>query len=219
MIINNKLFYKYFLSCFFYFFIINFIKIYTYFSVFQNVCFSDKTFLFQYSIIFFVGYSFLDKHFTVLSFSRLNSRKSLLLNHIVAHILLAFIILNIFFFSVVVCLILSDFPSSRQIMIVLFENYLRFLEGTITASVFSLTIQYLCFKRMNSLSHIITFLFMALEILFVAPESDSLFGIKLNFLFSWIFHSNVFTSFGIITTINMLLLFLLFKKFKKVDLI
>lgn len=220
MSINGKYFLKYlFVSTTYLFMLILFVFLSDFNEQWILNCFSDKIFIFQYSILFFLGCNLIDNHYNKFSYSRFKNRKEIVISHSIMYFFLSLLLSCLWLLIILMLSFFANVKYSFETILYLLKNYFRFLLGLILIGEVSINFLYTNFKKIVLNPHIITFLFVFFELYIFIPLIKSLFQLRISIFFSWIFIDNIFISCCMVfILIGFSLRFVIFK-IKKTDMI
>lgn len=180
--------------------------------------FFDKFFIFQFSTIYLLGCSMLEKYFNYMSFNRMGSRKKILTNQLILQYCFAFIYTNMLFVCIIIgSLIMFGRPEGITILNIL-NWYLRYLLGLFLLTNLSMLFRVSKNNFLNIYSQFLTFLILSLELIAITPQIRKLFFININIMFSWVFYKNKLISYFGLLAINLICAIYLFKINSRKDL-
>jgi len=180
--------------------------------------FFDKFFVFQFSIIYLLGCSMIEKYFNYLTFNRIGNRKKILVNQLVQQYSFAFIFTNILFTCIILGAVLMFGKSAVNTIPDILDWYLRYLLGLFMLTNLSMIFSRSEFKILSVYSHFCAFLILSLELISIIPGIKKLFSINIHIMFSWIFYENALVSYFFLVTINLILAVYLFLVSNRKDL-
>lgn len=215
---NDKRLYRYIgLSSVYFFLTIIIFSISSYSQHWIDIWFSDRFFSFQFSIIFLIGCTIIDRHFGSLNYYRYRMRKKIITTHLISYVFLAFVLTSILFsISVFTVLLIINYATFSD-LILLLDKYFRFMFGLFISGVFSLIFRYSNVKILKKAPQIYSFAIIVLELMLL-PYIIKINGAKIPLFYFWIFYDKVIICYPILVVIITTLTIILYKRINKVDL-
>lgn len=149
--------------------------------------FSDKFFVFQYSLVFLIGCALISRYFNSFSYCRYGTRKKIILTQLILYAVLTVLLVTLLFFFSIMCALFLDGSKSIAVLQEFLNLYFKFLFGSYLLGCLSMMLEYSAVKIFKLGAQVIAFLILAIELLFFVPQIHKFCGNNVNFLFSWVF--------------------------------
>ena len=104
--------------------------------------FSERFFLFQFSILYLLGCTIIDKHLNYMYCVRNKCRNDFITEHISLYLVFALLLTSVVFIIVMIFIALLSVEQSPQHIIFFVDKYIKFIAGLFLIGLLSLNIKY-----------------------------------------------------------------------------
>ena len=208
MIIYDRRSAQYSIFCFIYFYLTIIYIALAREGIGQNLSWlSDKFFVFQYATVYLIGSSKIIAYFNYPAISRYTTRRQIVLDMYLLHIIWSFVLLLSLFIPIIILNIIVQNRVGNTLFIATFDKAIRFMLGSLLLSNISIFLKFSVYNIKNLNAGLINFIILVLDSFIISPQLKKLFNHNVYIIYAWIFGTELSMAIVALVTLNISLFF------------
>lgn len=153
--------------------------------------FNDKFFVFQFILIFLIGFELENKKDHILTYLRDINRRYILKRQLMRLYSQAFFCLNLMFSFILIGSLILGAVQDMTKLLALVEWYMKYLLGIVSLISILSCLKWSNLHMLKNYGTFIVFLWLAFEVVLLNHYLSKFYDFKIHILFSWIFQEGL----------------------------